>query len=177
MTDLPIVPNSTRALAATVPISGDRLRPGPDPGWTPETLENMALAHFVERKTWTEIAKELGKDRKTISNWRRNNPAWKEAVAAVVANMKAEAVPTAYAALLRAAEQNNDLAAAKALLDRVEGPVGSQGDQGQPQEIVFRFTVVPARRWQGTELDPRVDLSAIQPGRGSSEQTEDEGDG
>lgn len=80
-----------------------------------------ARMRYMGQMAWEAIADELGISSMTLRTY-REKPLWAEAVAAVVEEMKREGVPEAWAALVRCA-RNDDIAAAREILNRTEGAV------------------------------------------------------
>lgn len=88
-----------------------------------ELLQQAARLRYQELLTWEVIAKQLGCGESTLRKYNtEQEPRWKKAVEEVVAEMKRDALPTGYGCLLHAARYG-DVAAAKELLNRAEGPV------------------------------------------------------
>ena len=101
---------------------------------TPEVLREAARLRFAEGLTWERIEQRLKCTRRALFNWRMKGEPWEAAVAEVVEEMKAQAAPTAWGALVRGAARG-DVAAAKELLNRIDGAVP------QKQELEHSGTV------------------------------------
>jgi len=85
------------------------------------TLLEAARLRYMGRSGWQEIADQLGVSIRWLYDHRQGE-AWVNAVALAVDEMKREGVPEAWAALLRCA-RDNDISAAKEILNRIEGAV------------------------------------------------------
>lgn len=96
------------------------------------TLVVAATNRYMGRMTWDEVASSVGVDPRSLFEVRKTDR-WQAAVADVVCEMRKEAIPTAYACLVRCAEQD-DVAAAKELLNRAEGAINQLHELRGPGE-------------------------------------------
>ena len=88
-------------------------------------IERAVYLRHCEGWRWSRIAKEIGTSERALWNWRHgvSHPGvWHELSQEVLALMKAEGAGEAWGCLVRNAH-NGSTAAAKALLDRIEGKV------------------------------------------------------
>lgn len=110
-------------------------------------LQLAARLHFTEKMAWQAIADLFGVDQSTLWRARQDNPVWDECVDELVAEMRREAAPVAYEALLDVAKTGDTgsarVAAAKALLDRKEGAVAQTtkvlGDADNPVSLLLHI--------------------------------------
>jgi hypothetical protein len=112
----------------------------------------------MEGMSWELIEKQLHVSRRTLYEWRQKDGPWQAAAAEVVAELKAQALPTSYGALVRNAHLG-DTQAAKELLNRCEGAVaqslGLHGVAGEPP-VGIQVVIAPPAPKQ-TEDDGSAD--------------------
>lgn len=126
--------------------------PGPSSGGTkPQNatltaLQSSAVSLIAAGKTYTEVAEALKVDRKTLWTWRKDNPAFNEAVEQTLAAFRDEvasglvqsgrkAMDTLAALAERAEDEGIRLKAATELLNRIDDAV-SKGSTGSSQAAV-----------------------------------------
>jgi len=90
---------------------------------TDEQLRIAAEQRYMERASWPVTAEAAGCAESTIRQYEYDQDArWLTAIGDVVAVQKQRGLPVAYKCLVDQAE-GGDVTAAKALIDRCEGPV------------------------------------------------------
>jgi transposase len=130
------------------------------PDFTVPELELIAWLRFAEGMSWERIAQRVGKDRRTLYNWRERGEAWDAARNKVIEEMKHQGEPTAWGCLLRQAA-HNDVAAAKEILNRTAGAVVEKRELSGPNG-----GAIPFRREDYADLSPEELLSIARSGLG-----------
>lgn len=110
-------------------------------------LQEAARKLFRDRAQVGAIARAVGVDPSTFWRARQDNPVWDECIDELVEEMRREAAPVAYDALLDVAKTGDTgsarVAAAKALLDRKEGAVAQTtkvlGDADNPVSLLLHI--------------------------------------
>ena len=110
-------------------------------------IEQAVRLRVIEHKYWKLIAAKLDCSRTTLWAARKTDE-WQEAALRVIEEIKAEAFPTAWEGLLKAAQQG-DVSACREILNRVEEVVPDElhiTDDSDPlTELNRRITRIATR--------------------------------
>ncbi len=136
---------------------------------TDEQWREVARLRFQELLDWQDVADQVGCSRQAIWAFRKDYPdEWIAHVDEITQEMRADAVPTAWGALSTAARRKYDTAAAKEMLDRLEGAVA------QKHEIKADVTHALEEMSVEELIEAASDNGQHQPG-GSEEGASEEG--
>ncbi len=122
---------------------------------TDEQWREVARLRFQELLDWQDVADQVGCSRQAIWAFRKDYPdEWDAHVEEIVQEMRADAVPTAWGALSTAARRKYDTAAAKEMLDRLEGATTQKTEVTlKPPMEVDRAREVLDRHGSRTDAD------------------------
>lgn len=135
--------------------------PGPNIGGakpqnaTLTALQSSAVSLIAAGKTYTEVAEALKIDRKTLWTWRKDNPAFNEAVEQTLAAFRDEvasglvqsgrkAMDTLAALAERAEDEGIRLKAATEVLNRIDGAVKAGTTGAAEASVVVRVMAADA---------------------------------
>lgn len=96
-----------------------------------------AYERHREGRTWVKSAEAIGAAENTLREWDRNHDEeWEKACAEVIEEMRREGAGAAWRALVEQVRCKCDVAAAKEILNRVEGAVGQtlRHEGGDPEK-------------------------------------------